>query len=478
MPVGVDVRAARMRGRRWLTGLVLVAVTATAGGWVAGQSMLSPREVAARSQAPAATIITAEVVSEKITSAVVARGDIRAVDVVRVGHGRLVPPGEGSDGAASDEGEAGAGDGVLTEVFAGTGDKVSEGQAVVEVDGRPVIVLAGAKAAYRDVKPLMSGPDVEQLQRSLARLGHYSGTVTGVFDQRTKAAVSRLYEKLGYSTPDTDTESGEDADPTAVQAARDSRDDAAAALAHLERQRAEATTALAARRKEWRKARRTDPDGAGPEPTYEGPSPSEIAQAERALRRAREALAAETARRGAMVPRTEVVFVPRLPASVTQIGTATGYAPASPLFTLTPSAMVLTAQVAERQAGLLHEGDRVEVDLPGGSVSATIADISSSRTPGKVAIEVATPKSLPFSLAGDDVKVTFLAAATRGAVLAVPQGAISSDASGALSVIVEKADKSLIRVPVEVGVSGDSLVEVTPIASGSLREGDKVVIGG
>ncbi len=466
-----------MPGRGWLTALVIVAVAATAGGWVAGQSMLSPREMAARSQPPSATIITAEVVSQKITSAVVARGRIAAVDVVKVGHGSLLPGDAGAEAGSSGGAEDGGGDGVLTGVFTSMGDKVNQGQAVVEVDGRPVIVLQGAKAMYRDIKPLMRGPDVEQLQRSLTALKHYSGAVTGVLDDATKAAVARLYRQLDYPAPVTD--GGDGSDQGAVQSARDSYEDASAALAELKGQRTRSNAALAAQLKSWEKARKSDtPDDAGAKPVYEGPSEAEIAQAERAANRANEALGLEVARRGTMVPRNEIVFVPRLPASVTQIGTKTGYAPASSLFTLSPTAVQLSADVPEAQAGLLREGDHVEVDLPDGSVTGVIASIGSTTTPGQVVIEISTPKPLPFSLAGADVKVTFVAAATPGTVLAVPQGAINSDASGGLSVIVQAADKSLTRIPVEVGVAGESLVEVTPKTSDALRAGDKVVIGG
>jgi multidrug efflux pump subunit AcrA (membrane-fusion protein) len=81
-------------------------------------------------------------------------------------------------------------------------------------------------------------------------------------------------------------------------------------------------------------------------------------------------------------------------------------------------------------------------------------------------------------LAGSDVKVTFTAASSDGAVLAVPQGAITSDAAGQLSVITVDANNNLARVAVRVGVSGDDLIEIIPLEVAALKEGDRVVIGG
>ncbi|MFT3888693.1 MAG: peptidoglycan-binding protein [Arachnia sp.] len=464
-------RAARMRGRGWLTALAAVAVLATTGGWVAGQWMLSPREVAANSEPPPATIITAEVVLTTLEQTVVSRGRIDAVDVVKVGRGRLIPD---ADGAGE---EPGAEDGVLTDVFVALGDEVRPGMPVVEIDGRPTIVLEGTKATYRDMKPRMSGTDVEQLQRALAELGFFDGKVTGFFGDKTKDAVARLYADLGYPAPTTD--GGDGSDEAAIQAARDALDEATVALAQAEEQRTKARATHQAQLDQWRTARAQDPATAGQKPTYEGPSSADVARAKDAVSRARKAWEREIAQRGAMAPRSEIVFVPRLPASVTQLGTYTGYAPSAPLFTLTPSAMVLTTEVTKAQSGLLQVGAEAEVDLPEvGTVTGTIASISDAPSAGMMRVEISTPEPLPFALQGADVKVTFLAAATAGDVLAVPQGALSSDAGGRLSVIVQGADGILTRVPVEVGVAGDGLVEVTPAEDGALAAGTKVVIGG
>lgn len=462
-----------MRGRYWLAALVVVALSGAVGGWTASRTMESPRDVAARTKPPTATIITAEVQSIRIQRTVISRGRVGPVDSVRIGYGVLLGPDDGASGSGDGPGE---GSDVLTDVLVARGDKVHQGQVLVEINGRPVIVLQGAKAAYRDIKPGMGGVDVDQLQRALITLGDYSGPVTGVLDGRTKAAVDRLYGAAGY-TPAT-TDNGDGTDHAVIQADRAALSDATSALNEARAQRKSATVTLARELKAWKKAQRKDPASAGERPTYQGPSGADIAHAESALTAAQQTLDLDMAHRGTVVPRNEVVFVPRLPATVTRIAKGIGYAPGSPLFTLSPKALALTAEVASSQAGFLSVGSRADVDLPGGRVNGKVTSIRSSPTPGQRLIRISTPRPLPMALDGTDVKVTFVAASTVGKVLAVPQGAISSDPQGDLSVIVQAADRSLTRIPVTVGVTGSDVVEVRPSTPGALHAGDAVVVGG
>ena len=46
--------------------------------------------------------------------------------------------------------------------------------------------------------PGTSGGDVRQLEEALARLGFDPGTVDGNYDQKTSAAVERMYKKAGW----------------------------------------------------------------------------------------------------------------------------------------------------------------------------------------------------------------------------------------------------------------------------------------
>lgn len=480
MPAIVDRRSARMRGRGWLAVLVVVAVAGAAGGWMASRTMESPREVAARSQRPAATIITAAVQSTTIRSTVISRGRVEAVDSVRVGLGSLLPPGDGvATGAASGasaSGDGAGGDEVLTGVFAKRGDGVRQGQVVVEVNGRPVIVLQGTKASYRDIEPGMSGVDVAQLQRSLAAMGEYSGPINGVFDGGTKAAVDRMYRAAGYAPPSTD--GGDGTDEAAIQADRDTLNNAISTLTDSKARKRLAQKELSSALEAWKEANKRDSATAGPKPTYQGPSDAELSSDGRAVAAARRALDLDIAHRGTMVPRNEVVFVPHLPATVTQIATGIGYAPQVPLFTVSAAALVLDTLIPTSQAGFVKVGSQAEVDLPSGQVSGLVISVRGAPTPGQTQVSISTPDPLPISLEGADVKVTFVAASTTGDVLAVPEGAVNSDANGDLSVIVQAVDQSLTRVPVTVGVTGSDVVEVKPKVIGALSVGDVVVVGG
>ncbi|WP_018654124.1 peptidoglycan-binding domain-containing protein [Actinomadura flavalba] len=94
------------------------------------------------------------------------------------------------------------GDPVVTALPIKQGRRVGEGQVVMEVSGRPVILLVGRLPAYRDILPNASGPDVEQLQAALSRLGILGGgAARGRFDAVTRMAVYRLYRQRGYPPP-------------------------------------------------------------------------------------------------------------------------------------------------------------------------------------------------------------------------------------------------------------------------------------
>jgi peptidoglycan hydrolase-like protein with peptidoglycan-binding domain len=451
-----------------LITLVAVAVAACGLGVVAGQLIISPRQLAATSQPPAPTVITAEVVEQRIERTIVTRGLITAVEVVRVGQGVLLPP---------EEENSRGGEGVLTGVFAAVGQQITAGRAVVEVSGRPVVLLPGAKAGWRDMRPGMSGADVGQLQEALRGLGLFSGAASGSFDAATKRALEKLYAQLGYATPTTD--SGDGSDAQAIQSAQEAVADAERARQNLLDDQTRAEQAFADAMAAWEQAQQgATPAPTTPQPTYQGPSAAQLTQTELALQRARRALENEQARRGPIAPRQELVFVPRLPATLTQIGQGLGFAPDHVLFTLTTAALELTAKVESAQAGLLRVQGPVEIQLPSGPLAGTIAALTPDpASPASTAVAITPAAPLDLSLAGADVRITFVAAATAGAVLAVPQGAIGSDASGRLSVIVQRGE-SFVRVPVTTGVSGDSLVEVTPAEPGALRAGDQVVIGG
>jgi multidrug efflux pump subunit AcrA (membrane-fusion protein) len=91
--------------------------------------------------------------------------------------------------------------GVITEPPTPLGTQVSEGAVVYEISERPLLALAGSVPMYRDLTVGMSGIDVQQLEDALSRGGLNPGSVDGVYDQRTSAAVVRWYASAGYPAP-------------------------------------------------------------------------------------------------------------------------------------------------------------------------------------------------------------------------------------------------------------------------------------
>jgi len=166
---------------------VLWAVVGLVGGmaigaWYAGSKIQSPAEMAARTAPPEPSPILVPVDSRVLSLDVVTRGTVRfglpqpisiAPSTVKGGVGLIATLPRPNEG-------------------------FQEGQVILSVSGRPVFVLRGATPAHRDMSPGTRGGDVLQLEEALARLGFDPGTVDGIYDQKTSAAVERLYRKAGW----------------------------------------------------------------------------------------------------------------------------------------------------------------------------------------------------------------------------------------------------------------------------------------
>ncbi|MDP9072204.1 MAG: peptidoglycan-binding protein [Actinomycetota bacterium] len=92
----------------------------------------------------------------------------------------------------------------LQGTFTGLADRgsvVERGQTLYEVDGRPVVLLFGARPAWRRLATgVADGPDVRQLEENLVALGHASAdtlTVDDRFTVETTAAIKRWQKALG-----------------------------------------------------------------------------------------------------------------------------------------------------------------------------------------------------------------------------------------------------------------------------------------
>ncbi|MEU0986966.1 peptidoglycan-binding domain-containing protein [Streptomyces sp. NPDC005953] len=78
-----------------------------------------------------------------------------------------------------------------------TGDRIRRGDPLYEVDNRPVTLMYGSLPAYRALSLGVEGPDVKQLERNLAALGHTGFTVDEEFTDGTADAVKQWQEDLG-----------------------------------------------------------------------------------------------------------------------------------------------------------------------------------------------------------------------------------------------------------------------------------------
>ena len=90
--------------------------------------------------------------------------------------------------------------GTLTKLAA-KGEVVDRGQALYEVDGRPVRLLFGDRPAWRALgEGVTDGPDVRQLEENLVALGHATSrnlTVDDKWTAATTAAVKRWQKAVG-----------------------------------------------------------------------------------------------------------------------------------------------------------------------------------------------------------------------------------------------------------------------------------------
>jgi peptidoglycan hydrolase-like protein with peptidoglycan-binding domain len=177
-----------MGGRRRMVALVLgLAVVLAVGAWLAGRQVRSPAQVAAETAPPNPSAITVPVERQVLSSEVIVRG------TVRYGSPQPVVL------ATSEVKQAGAGAEDIVTTRPRRGNALGEGDVVMSVSGRPVFVLGGAQPSHRDLGPGVRGPDVEQLESALARLGFSPGPVDGRYDGRTGAAVAAWYEKGGWA---------------------------------------------------------------------------------------------------------------------------------------------------------------------------------------------------------------------------------------------------------------------------------------
>lgn len=108
--------------------------------------------------------------------------------------------GSGSSGSSGSSAQAATPTEMVTSVLA-AGSAVQSGDVVYSVEGRPVVALAGAVPAWRDLASgIDDGADIAQLETALTALGYSDDgalTVDEAWDSHTTAAVKAWQAGLG-----------------------------------------------------------------------------------------------------------------------------------------------------------------------------------------------------------------------------------------------------------------------------------------
>ncbi|MEV6527593.1 peptidoglycan-binding protein [Longispora sp. NPDC051575] len=409
------------RRRNILIGVVVATLMFGAGGFTATWWVRSPQQLAAEAAAPAATDLTAPVEKRVLQQSVVLRGDVAA------GQTFPVTP------APRDGGKA-----VVTGLKVKQGGLVEAGTVLLEVGGRPLFALPGAKPAYRDLRPGYTGPDVAQLQAALKALGRDPQESNGVFGEGTKRALTTHYTALGYLVIPT----GPDDDKQ-----------------------------LAASDKQVLQAQRGVDDAT--DPVLKARAVEDLKEAKKSREELRQ-------RTGPILPMSEYVFLPSFPARVEGLKAEIGGEVSAPLITLSSGELRVRSLLGQAQQAGVKPGMPVEIlaETQGATARGavtSVGELQTDKAQGTSGYPMLITPSTPLAatLAGQNVRVTVTAAATAGEVLVVPLSALFASADGKVHVVRRGADGARERLEVTAGMSADGYVEVR----GALTPGDRVIIG-
>ncbi|WP_238431774.1 peptidoglycan-binding protein [Streptomyces cavernae] len=489
--------------------IVTVVALVGVGGWFAGSQMQSPADAAAARQPPKAGPVTVAVEQRSLTASVVAQGSVEFASPQDLAlAGAVGAPDSGSGGSGADGAVAQR---VTKAPVAGS--VVKEGDVLMQLSGRPVLVLRGSVPMYRTLGPGTSGDDVKQLQRALNRLGFNSGGVTGQYGQGTAAAVSRWYKSKGYQAQEPSVadkqqlgtlEAGVTAAQQGLLAAQNSGGGTKGTGSGTDTAGEPKGTGSGTDTTGEPKGTGSGTDTTGePKGTGSGTDTSgeagrlERKAAQQQLDAANAALSAFRAGYGTKIPAGEVVFLPELPARLDKVSVKVGDTPSGPIGTVTSSKVVVQAVVQANDAKLLHKGMAAQVettdgkkvqgelvalgnDVPknesaDGKTPSGTSDGASDGSSAPVPVQIAIPSGKLTKNADGSAKVTIKVGSSDGEVLTVPIAALHTAADGQAKVQIRRGGK-VVDVPVKAGLSAEGQVEVKP-SGDALKAGDQVVIG-
>ena len=325
---------------------------------------------------------------------------------------------------------------VVTAVRARQGDTVRSGSVPVEINGRPVFVLPGAFAFYRDLKPGLTGPDVSQLQSALTVAGHPIAErerTQGTYGRTTRQAVAAMYEAAGFEPAVESIPASPDGDPQ-------------------------------------------PPDGDASTDTTTPAPPADVPY----------------------LPLSEVMVAPRLPARVVRLPAVGATPGGSPGDAQTPPALVVLAsgnlvaraEVAPSAAVRLQRDLEAVLTADDGTTAvATVASIETAASAGGTddaeggegtqTVVLRTDQPLPSSWAGTNVLATVTVGVVTDDALLVPSRGVTTRADGRTYVAVARDGEDGGFDDVEVTELGtlNGMSAVRPVDEGRLQVGDAVRVG-
>ncbi|WP_251381923.1 MULTISPECIES: hypothetical protein [unclassified Leucobacter] len=453
-------------GRRLVALIAGVAVASLLIGIGVMQFIVSPAELAARTEAPEPGPITAPVEERRIENTIITRGEVTYADAVEVS----------IDAAAAAERP------VVTGHVPEAGTVFNAGNIALEVAGRPVIVLPGDLPAYRTLSIGMRGPDVVQLKAALNAMGYAAGdSGDDTFTWDTATAVGALYEQTGYSAANGGTEAQE-ALQASERSVRDANIAVSQAQAALDQARAGGSKNTAAEE-------------------------AALTGANDQLSDAQDALGLAQERVLPTLPSSEVLFLNNLPRRVDDISVKRGDVLQGSPMNVSGAELTIVGTVSKQDAELLVAGAEATFPGPDGAeLKAKVAKVEAPKTgakpeggenSGNAGGDSAgtgsssrytvsfTPSGLTKeqveALRGTNVRVRVPVASTDGDVLAVPIAALSAGSGGQdrveLLVDLKSGPDAVTElIDVQAGLAADGFVEITSDDS-RFKAGAKVVVG-
>ena len=184
---------------------------------------------------------------------------------------------------------------------------------------------------------------------------------------------------------------------------------------------------------------------------------------------------------GIQVPVDEVVFIRTLPVRVEEIKAVVGGPATGTVMTVTDNQLSIDSSLTLEAAPLVKEGMPVVIDEQALGVKATGTVETIASNPGTRGVDgfhiyfEVKVNSTTQKLDGTSVRLTIPIKSTKGAVIAVPNSAISLSADGTSRIQV-KRNNALEFISVTPGLSANGYVEVIP-TNGKLEPGELVVVG-